>query len=69
MNTITGKLEWRHIAESHLRQLNGEDFQAVAISIAERIGVEWEDDEYTELQSMPGEGCECEACQRYEWQS
>ncbi len=56
------------LAESHRRQFAGEDWQAVSIEIAERAGIEFEDEEYTELNSSPDPGCECGFCATAEWQ-
>jgi hypothetical protein len=58
---------WAHIAESHRRQLNGEGFQTVAVEIATAHGIAYESDEYTQLQSMPDPGCECQTCQCFDW--
>lgn len=56
------------LAESHRRQFNGEDYQTVAIDIAERKNIPWESDDYTVLQSAPNEGCDCGFCQTAKWE-
>jgi hypothetical protein len=50
------------IAESHRRQFAGEDYQYVAIGIAESNGIKFEDEEYTQLQSAPDPNCGCQFC-------
>ena len=57
----------RLVAESHRRQFDGEDFQAVANDLAERNGIAFEDDEYTRLQSPPDSGCDCGFCATAKW--
>lgn len=55
------------LAESHRRQFNGEDYQAVAIDIAESNAIAFEDDDYTVLQSSPDPSCGCQFCATAEW--
>jgi hypothetical protein len=55
------------LAESHRRQFNGEDYQAVAIELAEANGIEFEQDEFTELESSPEPGCDCGFCATAPW--
>lgn len=55
------------IAESHRRQLAGEDYQAVAIDLADEAGYEYESSEFGQLQSMPAESCGCATCRVAEW--
>jgi hypothetical protein len=55
------------LAQSHRRQFNGEDFQAVAIDIAEANNIAFEDDAYTQLQSSPDPGCDCGFCAKAPW--
>ena len=56
------------VAESHRRQFNGEDFQVVAVDIAQRNGIVYEDGAYTELQSSPNPGCDCGFCATAPWE-
>lgn len=56
------------IAESHRRQLAGEDFQTVAVDIAEDNDIDYEDDAYTELQHSPDPGCGCATCREFDWE-
>ncbi len=56
------------LRESHRRQFEGEDYQYVAISIAESNGIAFESDEYTLLQSSPDPGCDCGFCATAGWQ-
>ncbi len=49
-------------AESHRRQFNGEDFQKVAIDLAEPEGITFDLDEYTILMSAPDPECNCSFC-------
>ena len=56
------------VAESHRRQFNDEDFQAVAIELAQRNGIVYEDDAYTELLSGPKPDCECGFCATAPWE-
>jgi len=55
------------MAESHRRQFAGEDFQAVAIELAERNAILFESDAYTELMSSPDTSCDCGFCEKAEW--
>ena len=55
------------LAESHRRQFNGEDYQGVAIDIAEGNNIAFEDDAFTELQSSPDPNCECGFCAKADW--
>jgi hypothetical protein len=55
------------LAESHRRQFNGEDYQAVAIDVAERNGFEFDSAEYTALQSAPDQDCKCGFCATADW--
>jgi len=57
----------RAIARSHERQFNGEDWQAVSIDIATKLGIKFEDDEYRQLNSSPDPGCDCGFCENAEW--
>lgn len=56
------------LAESHRRQFAGEDFQQVAIDLANRNHIAWESEQYTQLQSAPDPGCGCDFCQTADWQ-
>lgn len=59
------------VAESHQRQaIMGEDYQAVAHDIANRIGLDPEEDAdaWHELESEPSEVCECLFCQWFYWE-
>lgn len=62
------KLTKRMLAESHRRQFDGEDYQAVANGIAENSGIAFEDEEYTQLQSSPDPDCDCGFCKTAPWQ-
>ena len=55
------------LAESHRRQFAGEDYQGVAIEIAEENGIEFNDELFTELQSTPEPGYECGFCETAGW--
>jgi hypothetical protein len=57
----------RLIAESHRRQFNGEDWQAVANDIAEENGIAWDSDEYAQLTYSPTPECDCGFCARAPW--
>lgn len=56
------------LAESHRLQFSGQDWQTVAIGIAESNGIKFEDDEYKKLCSAPDPDCECGFCKTAEWQ-
>jgi hypothetical protein len=56
------------LRESHRRQFEGEDYQLVAIGIAEANGIAFESGDYTTLQSSPHPGCDCGFCATAEWQ-
>jgi hypothetical protein len=58
----------RLISESHKRQFAGEDYQAVAIDIAEENGIAFESELYTLLQSSPDPICACGFCQKAQWE-
>lgn len=64
MKTLTKAM----LRESHQRQFDGEDYQAVAIAIAESNGFPFESDEYTELQSGPDPSCKCGFCKTAAWE-
>lgn len=55
------------IAESHERQFNGQDWQAVAVDIWQALenGTE---DEFNELATSPDPGCDCGFCETADWQ-
>lgn len=55
------------LAESHRRQFNDEDYQAVAQDVCDRMSNPTEDD-YLELCSSPEPGCECGFCETAEWE-
>lgn len=55
------------LAESHKLQFDGQDYQAVAIGIAESNGIKFESDEFAELQSGPDPGCDCGFCKTAPW--
>ena len=55
----------RLLRQSHERQFNGEDYQAVAIDLSESNGIQFED---TELMSGPDPGCDCGFCATADWQ-
>lgn len=57
----------RLIAESHRRQLTGEDYQAVAQDLCIEHKFDFESDEYTQLQSAPDPGCRCVTCSAFAW--
>ena len=67
MNINTAKLK-ELLKESHRRQFDGEDYQAVAIDLCDGTTIEWEDDDYLALQSAPDPGCKCGFCATAEWQ-
>lgn len=52
----------KNLAESHRRQFEGEDYQAVAIDLAERTGRDYED-----FDSSPDPECGCGFCEGAEW--
>jgi hypothetical protein len=56
------------LAESHRRQFQGEDFQTVAIDIADGAKISFESEEYTKLMSAPDPGCECSFCKSAPWE-
>lgn len=56
------------IAESHRRQFEGEDYQAVANDIAERAGIKFEDEAYKTLSTSRDPGCDCGFCATADWQ-
>ena len=60
--TITKKL----IAESHRRQFEGEDWQAVAQDICDRYE-DVTEDQFNELTYSPDPGCDCGFCAKAQW--
>lgn len=66
--TTKSKLTRPMLRESHQRQFHGEDYQKVAIEIAESNGIAFEDDEYVQLQSSPDPDCDCGFCKSAPWQ-
>ena len=58
----------RLIAESHRRQLAGEDHHYVAQCLCIECKFEFDSDEYTQLQSAPDPGCGCASCTQFSWQ-
>jgi hypothetical protein len=54
----------QRLAKSHQMQLDGIDYQEASASAAEGSDLEFEDDEFQELQSSPDPGCGCAACLR-----
>ncbi len=58
----------RLLKESHRQQFSGEDFQYVAISLAEVNGIPFESEDYTLLQSEPSPECDCGFCKTAPWQ-
>jgi hypothetical protein len=58
----------RLLADSHRRQFAGEDFQTVAIDIAEENKIAFESEEYTSLQTGPDPSCECGFCATASWE-
>lgn len=54
------------LAESHRRQFNGEDYQAVQFDLHQRFP-EISDDDLNGLGSTPEPGCECGFCATAEW--
>jgi len=67
----TSKIKPRHIAESHQRQLNGEDWQKVANDIAADIGLcsknPEDEEDYNTLCGSPDEWCGCATCNNFSW--
>jgi len=57
----------RLVRQSHERQFNGEDWQAVSIDIAQGNGIAFEDDEYAQLNAGPEPGCDCGFCATAPW--
>lgn len=57
----------RQLAESHRRQFNGEDWQNVAVDVANSIPGPTEE-EFKELCEGPDPGCECGFCATADWQ-
>jgi hypothetical protein len=58
----------KHIlAEAHRRQFNGEDWQKVAVDLAEEFNIDYDSDDYTELCSTPDPSCECGFCEKAPW--
>jgi hypothetical protein len=56
------------LKESHRRQFAGEDYQYVAISLAESNGITFESEDYTALQSAPDPTCDCGFCATAPWE-
>lgn len=54
------------LAESHRRQFNGEDYQAVQFDLHQRFP-EISDDDLNGLGSAPTPGCECGFCANEKW--
>lgn len=54
------------LAESHRRQFNGEDYQAVAQELCDRMKNPRQED-YQELSSSPDPGCDCGFCVTADW--
>ena len=68
MKTPISPEKFKHLLrESHERQFRGEDYQGVAIDIAEGNGIAFEDEEYTTLQSSPSPECDCGFCATAPW--
>ncbi len=69
MNTLTeqSKVTKPMLRESHCRQFAGEDYQYVAIGIAESNGIPFDGDDYAALQSSPDPGCDCGFCATAKW--
>lgn len=63
------KIKPKHLAESHQRQLNGEDWQRVAQDIADEIGlksdVPEDEEDYNALCASPDEWCGCATCNNF----
>lgn len=60
---------WEHAAlliESHRRQFVGEDYQAVAQDLCDRIKNPTTED-YLALSSSPDPDCGCDFCRNVEW--
>ena len=55
------------IAESHRRQFYGEDYQAVAIDIADQNEISYGSEDFTAFQSAPDENCQCGFCRTADW--
>jgi len=65
------KVKKFHIAASHKRQFDGEDYQRVAVDIATDLDLNPDDEqdfeEYRCLESSPDPGCECGFCATADW--
>jgi hypothetical protein len=58
----------RHMQESHRRQFDGDDWQAVAPDICDGIPGATEED-FLSLTSSPDPGCDCGFCVLAQWQA
>lgn len=60
----------KNIEESHKRQLEGEDCQAVANDIAMRLGLDPDEheEEWKQLMDGPHDGCNCRSCKNAAWE-
>ncbi len=66
--TEQSKVTKSMLRESHRRQFAGEDYQYVAIGIAESNGIPFDGDDYAALQSSPAPVCDCGFCVTAKWQ-
>ena len=55
------------LAESHRRQFEGEDYQAVAQDLCDRMDSPTKDD-YLKLSSSPDPSCDCGFCKTAKWE-
>ena len=55
------------ISESHRRQFDGEDYQAVAQDLCDRMANPTEED-YQALSTSPDPGCDCGFCATADWE-
>ena len=61
---------WQLLAESHRRQLEGQDFQKVATDLCVENDFDMESEEcpeYELLETGPDHECDCHTCQTFDW--
>jgi len=57
----------RRLKESHERQFNGEDYQAVAIDLTDDIDDNIREEVFNELSTTPDPYCDCGFCEKAPW--
>lgn len=58
----------RRMKQSHKRQFNGEDWQAVASGLTDDVPESLREEAFAALSSSPDPGCECGFCATADWQ-